>query len=51
MSLPLISLFFILLAAVMPAAGIAQETMSAVLAHTSLAHQGSSIAVTTVLWD
>lgn len=39
MSLPLISLIFVSSAALMPAAGAAQETMPATLAHTGLAHQ------------
>lgn len=40
MSLPLISLLSVLSAALMPAAGTAQETMPAALAPTGLAHQG-----------
>ena len=40
MSLPLISLFFVLSAERMPAAGAAQETRPAIQAPTGLAHQG-----------
>lgn len=50
MSLPLISPFFVLSAALIPAAGTARETMPAGLATTGLAHQGLNVSAVSQDW-